>query len=53
MRMHAYACAAHVFTQVREDGLRVAWGGVYKVSFGVAEAAAHGMGFVETKTIVA
>ena len=41
------------FTQAGEDGVRRALGGEYTVRFGVRETAAGGMGFAETKLVVA
>jgi hypothetical protein len=41
------------FTQADTDGVRRALGGEYIVRFGVRETAAHGMGFAETKMLVA
>ncbi len=41
------------FTQAGVDGVRRALGGEYTLRFGVAETAAHGMGFAETKFVVA
>jgi beta-D-xylosidase 4 len=39
------------FTQVQEDGSRVAWPGEYVVRFGVKETEAFGMGFAEMRAL--
>ena len=41
------------FTQAGVDGVRRVLRGEYKVRFGVRETAAHGMGFAETRLLVA